>query len=125
MKGKIDCPCGCGLTLRRDFRSLLESIEKDVGFELYLTSGARCQIYNATITKNRNSAHTLGAAADVALMFSHERYKINQQIFKRGIKRTGRSGKRNFTHIDIATGKVPFPDDKVTEYPQEVDWDYD
>lgn len=125
MKGNLFCPCNCGLVFKQAFRNLLESIEREVGFELYISSGPRCDRYNSIITPNRNSAHTRGEAADIATATSQERYKLIKVIYCKGIKRIGRSDKKNFIHIDIATGPVPFPKPGLSEYPQEVDWKYD
>lgn len=124
MIGKLYCPCNCGLMFKPNFRSLLLDLEREAGFELNITSGPRCDKYNATVTPNVNSAHTLGLAADIAAPDSHTRYKLIRAIYARGIKRVGRNDKSKFIHIDIATGPVPHPREGLTDFPQEVDWPY-
>lgn len=125
MRGKLTCPDACGLELNVDFKKLLTEIEKQVGFELFLNSGPRCPKYNALVTQNVNSAHTLGLAADVAVADSHQRYLLIKAIYGLGVKRVGRSDKHMFIHLDIASGPLPHPTDSLKEYPLAVDWKYD
>ena len=113
------------MVIKQALRNVLEIIEKESGFELYITSGARCETYNGEITKNKNSAHCLGLAADIAVGNANQRYVLNKILYQKEIKRMGRNNKKNFTHIDVAAGKLPYPTETLKEYPQDVDWDYD
>ena len=125
MKGKLFCPCNCGLIFKAAFRNVLETLEREVGFELKITSGPRCEKYNATVTQNKNSAHVRGEAADIEVENSRQRWQLVRAIYLKGIKRVGRSDKRAFLHMDIATGPLPFPTENLKEYPQQVDWTYE
>jgi uncharacterized protein YcbK (DUF882 family) len=107
------------------FRGVLDQLEKLAGFEFLITSGARCEKHNATVTSNKNSAHITGEAVDIAVTNSSQRYLLNKAIYAKGIRRTGRNNKKNFTHVDIASGPLRHPTETMKEYPQNVDWDYD
>ena len=123
MKGNLNCPCGCGLTLKQPLIFFIDSIERDNG-ELTVTSGARCDKYNAKIGATKNSAHTLGLAVDVSTPDCLSRYKLAKSILARNCKRFGWSKEKKFIHFDIATGGVPYPDEKTKEYGQFIAWDY-
>ena len=129
MRGILDCPCGCGTELNSEFVKLLETIEAELklklqNYEMYITSGARCEKYNNEQGHTKNSAHTLGLAADIRIDNSHQLFLLWQAILKSGIKRIGDGINRNFIHIDIAKGKLKYPHNKMTEYPQEIVWSY-
>lgn len=125
MRGALNCGDQCGMIFKQEFVDKLKDLERMVKFELVINSGPRCQAHNATITQNKNSAHTLGLAADIAVANSHERFLLIRAIYSMGFRRIGRSDKRKFIHIDIAEGPVPFPTETVREFPLFVDWSYD
>lgn len=129
MRGNINCHCGCGMTLKPETLDILHEIERRAGFDLYITSGARCASYNGQKGFSLNSAHTLGLAADISTPTAQNRFAILAAFFKLGLKRGGyktsdSSGAR-FIHIDLAAGlPVPFPRSGLTHYPTDVFWDY-
>jgi len=125
MKGQLQCSCGCGMTPKSTLINILDKIEKMCGFELVITSCARCEKHNTDIGASKNSAHTLGLAVDIHYENSNQLYLLEKAIFSIGIRRTGLSQKNNFRHIDIASGSVPNPKvGGILEYPQDVDWKY-
>lgn len=120
MKGKLNCPDGCGLKLQPKVIEFLEWLEKFVGKEMTVNSGARCPKYNAIVGGGKNSAHQLGLAVDIDLNDSSNfRYLVYKGIFKYEIKRIGQG--KTFVHVDFAKGKLP---DGSGEYPQGVMWTY-
>ena len=123
LTGNLNCLCGCRLALEQPLIFLLKSITKEIG-DIYITSGARCENHNAKIGGSKNSAHILGKAVDIATPDSIVRYKVVKALFNREIKRFGWSTAKNFVHFDIATGKLPYPTETLTDYPQCVAWSY-
>lgn len=129
MKGLIDCPCGCGMTLQPKIKWFIESLErflqqelKDNGFEIFITSGARCENYNNKRGFSKNSAHALGLACDIETKNLKIKYLILKYLFMNHIKRIGYA--KGFIHFDIVTGLIKYPRENLKEYPQEVCWDY-
>ena len=103
------CKCGCGMDIKPEMKFMLESIERDMKakrgdeYQLFITSGARCDKYNATIPGSKpNDAHTLGLAADIRVQDSNEAYLILSLSLSRGIKRIGNGQNKGYFHIDIA-----------------------
>ena len=125
MKGKLFCHCECGFSPKMQLLNVLEKIEKLCGFELTINSAARCEKHNAEVGGSKNSAHTLGLAADISYENSNQLYLLNKAIFSLEIKRTGLNPNKKFRHIDIATGPVPHPIvGGIQSYPQDVDFSY-
>ena len=129
MRGKTNCTCGCGMTIKPELEAVLNQIEKIAGFDLYITSGARCASYNGQKGYSFNSAHTLGLAADIATPTSQARFAVLAAIFELKIKRIGYkesdfAGDR-FLHLDLAAGlPVPYPRAGLTHYPANVVFGY-
>lgn len=110
MKGKT-------LNLHPDLTALLQGVEHDVGFELFVTSGSRDPQTNTDVGGVVGSEHTYSPAegADVThtrgSLTGNERYRIRKSAAARGCVRFGHG--RLFEHLGIAKDK-----------PQEVIWDY-
>lgn len=129
MRGLIDCPCGCGLSLQPKVKWIVESLERfikekinDNTYEIFITSGARCDTYNNKKGYSKNSVHTLSLACDIETKSSKIKYLVLEYLFSIHIKRVGFA--KGFIHFDIATGLVKHPREDLKEYPQEVCWDY-
>ena len=65
-RAEFACRCGCGFdTIDADLMAILHEIRVQFGSPLIITSGARCESYNATIAGSaKKSAHLTGRAAD-------------------------------------------------------------
>ena len=117
MYGKIKCGCGCGLDIDSSIKSIAENIEKEIGQELDITSGARCPVYNATVKGAiAGDAHERCKALDVFVDFSTPvgrelGGKIITAAVHCGIKRFGIA--KSFLHIDC-----------VAEFPSPRMWLY-
>ena len=110
---EVQCPCGCGANLINPF--LIEKLQKVrniIGTPIIITSGVRCEFYNASIKASMNSSHIpdgygIGNAVDIACSHSQHRYElveVAQKFFKRiGI---AGEGKGNFVHLDVDKEKV-------------------
>ena len=103
---KKACPCGCGLDNMSNvlIQQLLE-IEQIADMQLTLTSGARCEKYNAKVKGARNSAHLRGLAADIFCASSKDRWTIITAANAVGINRIGIGD--TFIHLDIDPSLTP------------------
>lgn len=131
MKGKLDCPCGCGLKINKGVEWILSSLERYMimklarHFELVVTSGARCEEHNRSVGGAKNSAHVLCLAADIECIDNNHKWIMKRYLYNQNIKRIGDGvAKGKFLHFDIATGKLKYPHDGMIDYPQEVEWSY-
>ena len=100
------CSCGCGYGTRpgdvsEELLHLLENMRDELGEPIYITSGCRCAIYNASPAVNGvpNSAHTRGTAADIKCEGGYKRRRlvdIAVMHFASGI-----GVARTFVHCDV------------------------
>ena len=117
---EVQCPCGCGANLINPF--LIEKLQKVrniIGRPIIITSGVRCEFYNASIKASMNSSHIpddhgIGNVVDIACTNSKDRYEL-VELAQKFFKRIGISGGsyRGFVHLDVDRSKV-----------QEVMWLY-
>ena len=93
--------------LKPEFVQVLEALEKELGYEIIITSGYRGADHPIEAKKpNGPGVHSLGLAADIASIGGTPTFDLVAAAIKVGVKRIGISRKSNFVHIDIA--------DKVT-----------
>ena len=120
-KLEIMCPCGCGADkISPALIKKLQKIRDIIGRPLIITSGVRCESYNASL-KN-SSAHSShvpddygkGNAVDIASLHSKDRYEL-VEVAQKFFKRIGISGGSygGFIHLDVDRSKI-----------QEVMWLY-
>ncbi len=109
------CPCGnCdGGAERMDYDLLLmlDQAREEAGIPFVITSGYRCPQHNAAVGGVPDSAHTLGMAADVAVLSSRARFTVLAALLSMGAQRLGVGD--TFVHVDV-------DDDK----PLDVAWTY-
>src|SRR5688572_14896821 len=91
----------------------LLSLEKQVGFELTITSGYRTPAHNVAVGGVLDSEHTHSPAdgADILCKRGATRYKLVKAAFALGVTRIGIG--EDFIHIGVST-----------MHPQEVVWHY-
>ena len=117
---EIQCPCGCGADrISSVLIDKLQKIRDITGKPMTITSGVRCEFYNASINASMSSSHIpdengIGKAVDIACTNSIYRYElvgVTQNFFHR----IGVAGneKGNFLHLDVDRSKA-----------QEVLWVY-
>ena len=116
----IMCPCSCGTN--KISSVLIEKLQKArniIGRPIIITSGVRCEFYNASIKASMNSSHIpdscgIGNAVDIACTTSKYRYEL-VQVAQKYFNRIGISGDQygGFVHLDVDRSKV-----------QEVLWTY-
>jgi len=119
-KLEFHCPCSCGANkISSVLIEKLQKVRNIIGLPIIITSGVRCEFYNASIKASMNSSHIpdehgIGNAVDIACTNSKDRYELvelSQKFFKRiGISGGSYGG---FIHLDVDKEKV-----------QEVMWLY-
>lgn len=101
MKGLIQCPCCNQGDIDPRLKFIINSIERELGEELYSESCYRCPKHNAKKGGKENSAHIKGLAVDIRCENSNFRWKLVNKLCSLGIKRFGISFKGKYIHIDI------------------------
>jgi len=117
---EVQCPCGCGASRINPFLvEKLQKVRNIIGRPIIITSGVRCEFYNASIKASMNSSHIpddhgIGNAVDIACLNSKDRYEL-VEVAQKFFKRIGISGGSygGFIHLDVDRSKV-----------QEVMWLY-
>ena len=119
-KLEFQCPCSCGAN--KISSVLIEKLQKArniIDRPIVITSGVRCEFYNASIKASMNSSHIpdehgSGNAVDIACTTSKHRYELIQ-VAQKFFNRIGISGGSygGFVHLDVDRSKV-----------QEVMWLY-
>ncbi len=116
--GEFECPCDCG------FGKHQEDIEEDLidrlnmmrilyGKSMVVTSGARCEEYNASIGGVAHSAHLPHPvhgrcrAVDILVRNGQERLQLIDLARMVGIERIGIAP--NFLHFDVEDELLPTP----------------
>ena len=119
-KLEFQCPCSCGANkISSVLIEKLQKVRNIIGRPIIITSGVRCEFYNASIKASMNSSHIpdehgIGNAVDIACINSKDRYELIE-IAQKYFKRIGISGGSygGFVHLDVDRSKV-----------QEVMWLY-
>ena len=119
-KLEIMCPCSCGADkISSILIEKLQKVRNIIGRPIVITSGVRCEFYNASIKASMNSSHIpdsygMGNAVDIACTTSTDRYELIQ-VAQKFFNRMGISGGSygGFVHLDVDKEKV-----------QEVMWLY-
>ncbi len=116
------CPCGCVFgTVEEDINenliSTLNMMRTMYGKPMVVTSGARCEQYNAQIGGVPNSAHlphpdtSQCRAVDIHVGNSHDRFDLLSIAHRLGITRIGIAN--TFIHLDVAWD---LPDEVIFTY---------
>ena len=114
------CPCSCGADkISPVLIEKLQKVRNIISRPIIITSGVRCEFFNASINASMNSSHIpddhgIGNAVDIACTTSKYRYELIQ-VAQKFFNRIGISGGsyRGFVHLDVDRSKV-----------QEVMWLY-
>ena len=117
---EVQCPCGCGANkISSVLIEKLQKVRNIIGRPIVITSGVRCEFYNASIKASMSSSHIpddhgIGNAVDIACTTSKYRYEL-VQVAQKFFKRIGISGGSygGFIHLDVDRSKA-----------QEVMWFY-
>ena len=112
-KLEIMCPCSCGADkISPVLIEKLQKVRNIIGRPIIITSGARCEFYNASIKASMNSSHIpdyygIGNAVDIECLNSKDRYEL-VELAQKFFKRIGISGEYsgNFVHFDVDRSKV-------------------
>ena len=117
---EVQCPCGCGANkISSVLIEKLQKVRNIIGTSIIITSGVRCEFYNASIKASISSSHVpddsgIGNAVDIACTNSKERYEL-VEVAQKFFQRIGISGGSygGFIHLDVDRSKT-----------QEVMWLY-
>ena len=117
---EVQCSCGCGASwVSPKLIEKLQHVRDVVNKPITITSGVRCESFNASIKASMNSSHIpdgfgIGNAVDIACTTSKHGYEliqVAQKFFNRIGISSGVYG--GFVHLDVDREKV-----------QEVMWLY-
>ena len=119
-KLEVQCPCSCGSNnISPALIKKLQKVRDIIGRSIIITSGVRCEFYNASIMASLNSSYIpdeygIAKAVDIACLNSKDRYEL-VEVAQKFFKRIGISGGSygGFIHLDVDRSKV-----------QEVMWLY-
>ena len=119
-KLEVMCPCSCGAdNISPVLIEKLQKVRNIIGRPIIITSGVRCEFYNASIKASMNSSHIpddygIGNAVDIVCPNSKDRYEL-VEVTQKFFTRIGISGGSygGFIHLDVDRLKV-----------QEVMWLY-
>jgi len=116
----MSCKCGCGGLPRADFMHRLISIREEAVYEMPISSGFRCPLYNKKVsTSGLNGPHTLGLAADVRV-FGYRALRLIELARKEGMTGFGVSQKgafeQRFIHLDCVEASGSFPRPTMWSY---------
>jgi len=83
------CPCCGKVEIVPLLIELLDAARLRAGIPFYITSGYRCPKHNQAAGGHPRSMHLLGAAADIRVASSVERYRILEALLRVGFRRIG------------------------------------
>lgn len=101
---RFRCPCCKKNWIDPRVEALHRQVEQDVGEELLVTSGYRCETHNAEVGGSGTSSHLKGLAWDVSCGRSRLRYRVIAAAIRIGIDRIGIG--KDFIHLDIDRRKA-------------------
>jgi uncharacterized protein YcbK (DUF882 family) len=102
---ELECKCGCGMTVKSDFRERLNEARQLAGVSFSINSGARCLTHNRKIGSKDSSSHTQGLAADIAYSDALHLTRIVHALSRVGFTRIGTNEKKKFIHVDLDKAK--------------------
>ena len=103
-RSEFSCNCGCGFnTVDFELIQMLDGLRENFDKPIHITSGCRCEDYNAKVGGSVNSQHLLGRAADIQVK------DIDPAIVYEIADKMGFGGAgcyATFTHVDTRDGKA-------------------
>lgn len=107
---ELRCKCGCGVYyFNEKALDTLNSIRRDCGFALPVSSGYRCTNHPVERVKSQAGAHTLGVAVDISVNRDRA-HRLLESALAHGVPRIGvnQKGDQRFIHLDWAEN-LPSP----------------
>jgi uncharacterized protein YcbK (DUF882 family) len=95
---EVACRCGCGMLPTSHAIYRLEQLRVYCGFPFYITSGARCDAYNAKVGGVKKSRHPKGEAFDIEVP-ADRRYDLIAAAVALGWFGIGIA--KTFIHLDV------------------------
>jgi len=103
MPSEFACPCCGRIEMDSEFLQMLENARVIANIPFIVTSGFRCEEYNAEVGGVSSSSHVEGYAADIKCEGSRSRYRIVSAAFEAGFNRIGIA--KEFIHLDCDPAK--------------------
>lgn len=97
---ELECRCGCGKTVKPEFREMLNEARELAGVPFTVTSGMRCLEHNRKIGSRDTSTHPKGLAADIKYTDTLHLTRIIHALSRVGFLRLGTNEKLKFIHCD-------------------------
>lgn len=97
---ELECRCGCGKTVKPEFREMLNEARELAGVPFTVTSGMRCLEHNRRIGSRDTSTHVKGLAADIKYTDALHLTRIVHALSRVGFLRLGTNEKLKFMHVD-------------------------
>jgi len=105
-RSEFACKCGCGFAAAdAGLLAVLEDLRSTFDAPVTITSGCRCQSHNARVGGARDSQHTKGLAADIAVR-GIVPSEVANYLAGHYPDRYGLGRYPNWTHIDVRAGPV-------------------
>ena len=110
---EIQCSCGCDAKwISPELIEKLQHVRDIIGKPMTITSGVRCEAFNASINGSLVSSHMpdvdgMGLAVDITCTNSIARYEL-VEVAQKFFKRIGIAGEHsgNFIHLDVGPYKT-------------------
>lgn len=94
------CNCGCGYdTVDKELVDILQDVRDHFGAAVTVTSGCRCEAYNAKVGGSPGSQHRLGRAADI-VVDGVAPAAVHEYLAGKISGRFGLGSYATFTHVD-------------------------
>lgn len=106
-KSEFTCKCGCGLNnINYNLVQILEDIRNHYNKPLIISSGCRCEKWNAKCGGVSNSRHLIGKASDIYVQNVNKNDLLNycKNLQNKGVIRytyTNNTNMKNAVHVDI------------------------
>lgn len=108
------CRCGCGNdTVDAMLLSVLQWLRFELKSPVVISSGFRCEEYNALVQGRPGSWHTVGRASDIVVV-GHESDEVYNLLDKHFPNTLGLIQYPNFIHVDSRTGTYRKIDENST-----------
>lgn len=92
--------------LAQEMLDFVEKLEKELGYEITVTSGYRSPSHPIEIRKSKPGEHSTGLAVDVVASGGNNTYDLVLAAIELGCKRIGINRKKNFVHLGLDNTRV-------------------
>lgn len=115
---EVACKCGCGMLPKQDFMDKVERVRVRCGFPLPVSSGARCEKHNSSVSHTgTDGPHTKGRAIDFTVRGT-QALTVVRAMLEEGFTGIGVSqkGESRFIHGDDLPNTMGSPRPWIWSY---------